>query len=67
MQGGGVGCRQPRFIEATTEPAFWGFQQALLGNLLNRRVQRQVQLMGRYVAGDQLEDHVAAVLPTLAN
>ncbi|MOA13465.1 hypothetical protein D3C78_1335190 [compost metagenome] len=67
MQGGRVGCRQPGVIEPATEPALRGFQQAFFGNLLDRRVQGKVQFVGRHVTGDQLEHHVATVLPTLTH
>ncbi|MCY1445035.1 hypothetical protein D9M71_615350 [compost metagenome] len=67
MQGGRVGRWQPGVVEPPTEPAFRGFQQAFFGYLLDRRVQGQIQFMGGHVTGDQLEHHIATVLPALAH
>ncbi|MGP1667171.1 MAG: recombinase family protein [Rhodanobacter sp.] len=64
---GGVGRRQPGVVEAPAEPAFGRLQQALFGDFLDGGVQRQVQLMGGDIAGNQLEYHVATVLAALAH
>ncbi len=60
-----VGGRQPGIGEAPGEPAGRRLQQAFLGDLLHGSQQRQIHLVCRYVAGNQLEDHVAAVLAPL--
>ena len=67
MQGAGVGRGQPGVVEAPTEPAFGGFQQAFLGNFLDRGMQWQVELVSRDIAGNQLEHHIAAILAALAH
>ena len=67
MQGVGVGRWQPGVIEASAEPAFGGFQQALLGHLLNCRMQGQVQFVGGHIARDQFQHHIAAILAALSH
>ena len=62
-----VGRWQPGVAEAPAEPAVRGFHQAFLGHFLDRGEQRQVQFVGRHVAGNQLEHRVAAVEAALAH
>ena len=67
VQGGGVGDGQPGVVEAPAQPTFRGFQQALLGHFLYGRVQRQVQLLRRYITGNQFQYHIATVLSALTH
>ncbi|MNZ51821.1 hypothetical protein D3C78_696480 [compost metagenome] len=62
-----VGRGQPGVGEAPGQPAFRGLDQAFLGHFLDSGEQWQVQLVGRDIAGNQLEHGIATVLPALAH
>ncbi len=67
VQAGLVWSGQPGIAETPGKPAFRGFQQAFFGDLLDGGKQRQVQLMRRDVAGNQLEHNVTTVRPLLTD
>lgn len=66
-QGALIGRGQPGIAEAPAQPAIGAFQQTFLGHLLNGGEQRQIELMRRHVAGNQLEHGVATIRATLAH
>ena len=62
-----VGHGQPGIGEAPGQPAIGVLDQTLLGDFLHGGKQRQAQLVGRHVAGNQLEHVVLAIRALLAH